>query len=47
MRRDALAGQMFSLLDGSRQHTVDMRAREMTRQARALLEEVHGAALAA
>ena len=47
-RRDALAGRMLSLLEGSREDQGDDgRARELTRQASALLAEVHAAVLAA
>ena len=49
-RRDALAGQILALLQGGRddEDEVDhQRARELIRQARALLAEVHAAAAAA
>jgi len=47
-QRDALAGQMLSLLQRSREDQGDHeQARELTRQARALLAEVHMAAMVA
>lgn len=46
-RRDSLAGQMLSLLRRSGDREVDHRqAQELTRQAQALLAEVHLAAMA-